>query len=96
MREFCAFTTNLLYAELETGKLRPLIEMIFITSEPVYSFDAVNDVIKSRAVSDFRFSAHPATLRKLAENFIKIADETEQAAKRINDQVSPLIPESGD
>lgn len=90
MKEFCAFTTNLAYVELENGKLCPLVEMIFIVSEPVYSFDAVNDVVKSRAVADCRFSAHPSTLRKLAENFIKIADETEQATKRINDNLPPL------
>jgi len=61
----------------ETKKLLPQVEVVVVVSEPTYTLDAVGDIIRQRAVSQFRFSANPKMLRRLADSLIKLADEAD-------------------
>ena len=79
MKEILTINANFhaVWAE-GTKKLLPQVEVILVMSEPSYTVDGVGDVIRQRTTSQVRFSANPKLLRKLAESFVKLADEAEE------------------
>lgn len=58
--------------------LTPYTEVILIYSEPHYRVDAGGTLIRERTVGDFRFCTSPDNLRRLANNLIEFADETDR------------------
>lgn len=79
MNELLTINANFhaLWAE-GTNNLLPHVEVILVMSEPSYTVDGVGDVIRQRTTSQVRFSANPKLLRKLAESFVKLADEADE------------------
>ena len=79
MKEILTVTANFhaVWAE-GSKKLLPQAEVTLVMSEPSYTVDGVGDVIRQRTTSHVRFSANPKILRKLAESFMKLADEAEE------------------
>jgi hypothetical protein len=78
MNELLTVNANF-HAVWEEGTkiLRPQVEVIVVVSEPTYTLDAVGDIIRQRATSQFRFSANPKMLRRLADSLVKLADEAD-------------------
>jgi len=91
MKEILTINANFhaVWAE-GTKKLLPQVEVILVMSEPSYTVDGVGDVIRQRTTSQVRFSAHPKLLRKLAETFVRLADEAEELPlENAQDQTRP-------
>lgn len=81
MKEITSYASNTL-ALVNDGKLEPQAEIALVFCEPNYRLTSDGQLARERAVETVRFSASPATLRKLAERFTKTADEIEAEVAR--------------
>lgn len=77
MKELLTVAFNFAAAWTEDGKMIPWVEVVVVTSEPVYSVDGAGDVVRNRETSQFRFLADPQGLRKIAEGMVKVSEEAE-------------------
>jgi len=77
MKTLIATSGNILAGPDGEGGYEPLVEVVLITSEPKYEADA-GGFVKRSSVSDIRFGSAPKTLRKVAAELVKLADEAEK------------------
>lgn len=89
MKEFMALTTNLGFFERSSGKIGAIVELIFVTSEPTYSVDVAGDLLRHRAIHEYRFHAVAPQLKKLAAAFADLAKTAEEAEKRAEQLTDP-------
>jgi len=77
MKTLIATSGNILAGPDGEGGYEPLVEVVLITSEPKYEADA-SGFVKRSSVSDIRFGSTPKTLRRVAAELVKLADEAEK------------------
>ncbi len=83
MQELMGTARNLSLAMSDDGP-RPMVEVILITSEPMFSIDGGGDMVRSRVPSAIRFLSPPDGLRKLSERLLEYADEAADIAESLN------------
>lgn len=76
MKTLLGSAGNVLAGPDGDGWYEPLCEVVLILSEPRYEADATG-FVKRHQVSDVRFGGTPKSLRKLAEQLNRLADESE-------------------
>ena len=77
MKEVTGIARNISYLKSKDGTYAPLVEVVFVVSEPVFRVDAAGQMVRERVTEGLRFATSPAGLRNLAESFKRYADEAE-------------------
>lgn len=77
MKEILSVAANHLASFDKTG-VAPMVEVILILSEPVYTIDSTGAQIRSRETTTERFVSATEPLRKLSEILNRLADEAEE------------------
>lgn len=78
MRELLSCCANFSALPLDDGALQPQVEVILIVSEPTYSLDPAGGQVKSREVSQLRFTTSAKQVLKLAEALTQFSAEAEK------------------
>lgn len=78
MREFAGNARNDFFVIAEDGSLIPVAEIIIMTSQPEFAFAPGGGLNRTRAMSEFRFSARPDGLRQFAEFLTDAADDLDE------------------
>ena len=83
MRIFNGTALNILYAERK-GKIQPLGELIIVSSDVVYTTNAVVGALnKSLESSTLRLSVDAPSLREIAHALKDYADDLDKAGKAL-------------
>lgn len=86
MQEVSATSGNLYLVPSEPpdrGEMRPMVEVILITSQPKYTMDDVGTLVRSRITETVRFHTSPRGLRELARQFAELADMADGLSVRV-------------
>lgn len=81
MKELVTLSSNFFAVWTEEKTMSPMVEVILILSEPVYSVDSEGQVTRERETSQARFSVPLDRLVKLAEALLVLAKESEEMAE---------------
>lgn len=66
--------TNILYNKDKENNFKKFFEIVFLVDKPKYSQTNSNEIIRERAVEEFRFNVSEKGLESLIETLAKIKD----------------------
>jgi len=89
MQEYTGNAINLSLIEDMRGDLQAFAEIIILTSEPVFKADEAGQIIRQRAMSNFRFGVTEDRLEKLIESLTMYKKEMSALKERAS-----LVPEA--
>jgi hypothetical protein len=92
MKELLGAASNLILApDLDAPpKVKALVELVMICSEPVFGY-GVEGLTRDREVSSFRVLAGHKALRETAQRLIELADEAESLERTMNDATAAAV-----
>ncbi len=92
MQELMDTARNLSLAISADGP-RPMVEVILMTSEPMFSIDGGGEMVRSRVMNTIRFSSSPEGLRKLSKRLAEFADEAADIAEGLEAALDTPVEE---
>lgn len=81
MNELIGHSANVMMAETTKGKLIATVELVLLVSEPKYQSDP-SGFVKTRSVTDIRFSTGAKGLRELSRELAELANDAEALEDR--------------
>ena len=81
MNELIGHSANVMLAETEKGRLISTVELVLLVSEPKYQSDP-SGFVKTRSISDVRFSTSQKGLRALARELEELANDAAELEDR--------------